>query len=142
PARAPGATPPPPGRHPRRDGGDQVARHQVHLGMRRVSAAGTRNGRARREEPRAVFEGDPRRAVAERLRDTPANAAAHRSVPALTSDTVVRTRTCPARAAGRGTSSTRGALRPSRITEFIAHYARSLPAQVRPPIPEGVLPAL
>src|SRR5262249_6600771 len=52
--------------------------------------------------------------------DMPANATAERSVPALTSDTWVRTRTCPARAAGLGTSSTRGTLWPSRITDFMA----------------------
>src|SRR4029453_16699927 len=74
--------------------------------------------------------------------DMPANAAADRSVPALTSDTVVRMSTCPARGAGRGTSSTRGALRPSRITDFIGQYARSLSVQLRPSIPESSFPAL
>src|SRR4029453_10950197 len=73
--------------------------------------------------------------------DMPANAAADRSVPALTSDTVVRTSTCPARAAGRGTSSTRGALRPSRITEFISRCARFPWAELRPSILEESFPA-
>ena len=42
----------------------------------------------------------------------------HLHLAALTSEAQVRTSTCPARGAGRGTSSSRGVPRPSRTTDF------------------------